>query len=118
MSNWNADDKIEYFLHFSKAEKICPQVRKMFNICRTLPFAQVVDPEICLKHAMTLVDCFEEARSIYHPCSNQFLKAKECLQKGQSFLSFETCEREVDEYLTCFHPSVSKYSQYEDQFKN
>lgn len=115
MSQWKAEDKVEYFLHFTKAERICPQVRKMFSICRTMPFAKLIDPEICLNHALNLVDCFEEARSLYPPCSSQFLEAKNCLEKGQGFLSFESCEDEVEAYASCFHPSINKYSQYEDQ---
>ena len=119
MSSWSSDEKIEYFLHFTKAERICPQVRKVFNLCRALPFGHTIDPESCSSHALVLVDCFEEARSPYLPCSDLFLKAKECLKSGvSSLISFENCENEVQEYANCYHPSASNYSDYESQFKD
>jgi hypothetical protein len=118
MSEWTLDEKIEYFLHFTKAEKICPQVRKVFNLCRAMPFGQTIDPEICFPHAMNLVDCFEDSRSSYPPCHDFFLKAKECLKAGTStFVSFEKCEGEVEAYANCFHPALNKYSKYEEQFQ-
>ena len=82
MSTWNVDEKTEFFLHSLKAERICPEVRKVYNICRASPFGKVIDPSLCALHAKNLIDCFEEARSSYPPCNFEFQQAKDCIING------------------------------------
>ena len=116
--NWDTDEKIEYFLHSLKAESLCPQVRKVYNICRSSPFGKVIDPGLCAIHAQALIGCFEEARDIYPPCSHEFSVAKNCIKQGtEALVNFNSCETEVENYKKCFHPLSNKYSEYEGQFR-
>jgi hypothetical protein len=118
MESWTNNEKIEYFLYCIKAEKICSEVRKVFNICRNSPFGRVIDPAVCAEHAINLVDCFEDARNVYPPCQSEFEVAKECIADATtSTLSFTSCVEEVDKYQNCFHPSLDKYKDYESFYR-
>lgn len=118
MDSWNDSEKIEYFLHSLKAERLCSEVRKVFNICRASPFGKVIDPGLCALHAKNLIDCFEEAKDVYPPCNFEYKNAIDCITQGtSSSFSFASCEKEVEKYQDCFHPSLDKYKGYEASFR-
>lgn len=118
MESWEQSEKIEFFLHSLKAESLCPEVRKVFNICRASPFGKFIDPELCVIHSKNLINCFEEARDVYGPCNFEFQQAKDCISKATSSgFNFTSCEDETERYQNCFHPSLDKYKGYERLFR-
>ena len=118
MEVWTDSEKTETFLHCLKAEKICAEVRKVYNICRASPFGRVIDPSLCGIHAKNLIDCFEEARDMYPPCQYEFQTARDCIAKAkQEWVSVTSCEEETKKYENCFHPSLSKYEGYENKYR-
>ncbi len=53
------EEKVEMFINAIRANEICQEPRKEFNLCRARTPVGLV-PELCVVEARSIVDCFQK----------------------------------------------------------
>lgn len=56
--NQKNDNSLSMIIHSIKANKVCKDERKSFNLCRSTPLGKFVEPEFCKDNAEKLINCF------------------------------------------------------------
>lgn len=88
-------EKQEMLVHSIKANKVCSEIRKKFNLCRGNLQGKLIDPTYCEPDALSLIDCFQKVRKDTGECKQIFDKI---------MVSMETktnCDELLSNYLTC-----------------
>jgi hypothetical protein len=108
----------ELLLHSLKANSLCGDVRKVFNLCRATPVGRVIDPSYCKGHAEALVSCFAQVRSVPPSCAEALSKAKKCITPYRDrFVLPGQCEKEARDYVECHVAGFEDYLTYSSKLK-
>ena len=113
--NYTEADAPEMLVHATKANQVCGRVRKSFNLCRSGPFGRVVDPRVCLNHAMNLIQCFHEVKNVPRNCAEDFAEVRDCVERRKTkegLFSVAMCEGAMRNYASCEDPATSKWAEY------
>lgn len=96
----------EELINCAKAFHTCKPVATVYAACRRSPEGRLVEPEICLFHAESLMNCYNLVKTIPGECKEIHEKLKTCLDsKGK-------CEAYMNEYVSCEHPASIIYKDY------
>merc|ERR1711874_180273 len=60
--SYTEDENIEMLIHSIKANRVCKNLRKELNLCRSTILGKLVEPEHCQDKAIDLIDCFQKVR--------------------------------------------------------
>ena len=52
--------RLEMVIHSARANRLCKELRKDFNLCRATILGKLVEPQYCEDKASKLIDCFQE----------------------------------------------------------
>lgn len=55
---YTEEEKAELFVHAVRANDVCQQSRKDFNLCNSRTTV-ALSPEVCISEARAVVDCFQ-----------------------------------------------------------
>ena len=109
------EDAFGMLVHSVKANKVCGEVRRLFNLCRAAPFGRIIDPRVCERYALDLVDCFHSVQQVSEYCSHEFNEVRSCVERRQNkegFFSVAMCEGMMHNYTSCEDPATLKWASY------
>ena len=93
---YTQNEKAELFINAIRANTICADIRKQFNLCNAKTPSSQVNPEFCENEAKNLIDCFQRVRMNFKKdCEDLFNTASNCLSNG------DNCDTQLDNYFNC-----------------
>jgi hypothetical protein len=112
---YSESDAAEMAIHCAKANLVCGQVRKLFNICRASPFGRVIDPSVCSRHAKDLLQCFHDVRLHLRECYPEYQEVSKCAERRkdkEGFFAVAMCEGPMNNYMNCAEPETAHWAEY------
>jgi hypothetical protein len=110
---YSNEEVLKEIIDSTKAFHVCQSVAQEFASCRKMPLGRLVEPERCLGHGKSLMNCYNLVKTIPEKCKASYDNISTCLKDKNNY-----CEAQMNDYISCEHPAYLIYKDYPNAAEN